>query len=348
MSELNKHFISAGSFIREALIKLNELSSGATLIAVDQNEKLIGSLTDGDIRRGLIKGFTLEHKIDEVIEKNPRFILKGDPDIKKVLNYRENGIRILPVVDKDTRVINVVDFGKLRSYLPIDAVIMAGGKGQRLLPLTEKTPKPLLKIGNKPILEHNLDRLALYGIVDFWISINYLGDQIQSYFGDGMAKNIQISYVKEDHFLGTIGGLSLIRDFKHDYILLTNSDVLTNFDYEQFYLDFINSKSDLLVATIKYDVNIPYAVLQTENKTIKGFQEKPTYTYLANAGIYLMRRSLVKEIPINQPYNATDFIDDLIKKGFNVHSFSIRDYWLDIGKHNDYKKAQEDIESIKF
>ena len=348
MSNYRKHLIQAGCFIREALIQLDKLASDAILFVVDHDNKLIGSLTDGDIRRGLIKGFTIENKIDDIIQANPRFIRKGDSDIEKVIRFRENLFRIIPIVDADNRVLNVINFREIKSYLPIDAVIMAGGKGQRLLPLTEKTPKPLLKVGDKPILEHNLDRLALFGIDDFWISINYLGEQIESFFGDGMAKNVQISYVKEDQPLGTIGAVSLIQDFKHEYVLITNSDLLTNIDYEHFFLDFLSQDADMAVVTIPYQVNIPYAVLETNEGRVLNFKEKPTYTYYSNGGIYLVKRSIFNFLPKAEFYNATDLIDELIKNDKKVYSYPLMGYWLDIGSHNDFERAQHDVTKIKF
>jgi dTDP-glucose pyrophosphorylase len=348
MSNYKRHLIEAGSFINEALIQLDKLASDAILFVVDHDNKLIGSLTDGDIRRGLIKGFTIENKIDDIIQENPRFIRKGDSDIEKVIRLRENLFRIIPILDADNKVLNVINFREIKSYLPIDAVIMAGGKGQRLLPLTEKTPKPLLKVGGKPILEHNLDRLALFGIDDFWISINYLGTQIESFFGDGTTKNVRISYVKEEQPLGTIGAVSLIQDFKHEYVLITNSDILTNIDYEDFFLDFLSQDADMAVVTIPYQVNIPYAVLETDGGRVLNFKEKPNYTYYCNGGIYLFKRSIFNRLPKAEFYNATDLIDELIKNDRKVYSYPLMGYWLDIGNHTDFERAQHDLTKIKF
>jgi dTDP-glucose pyrophosphorylase/mRNA-degrading endonuclease RelE of RelBE toxin-antitoxin system len=332
----------------QALELLNKLSIDAILFVVDEENKLIGSLTDGDIRRGLLKSINLENKIDEIIQKNPRYIKKGENDINKIIRYREENFRIIPVLDDYHRVVNVINFRNIKSYLPIDAVIMAGGKGQRLLPLTESTPKPMLKIGDKPIIEHNLDRLALFGIDDFWISINYLGEQIEEYFGDGSFKNISISYVKENIPLGTIGAVSQIKDFKHDYVLVTNSDLLTSIDYEHFFLDFLANEADMAVVTIPFNVNVPYAVLETNNGLVVDFKEKPTYTYNSNGGIYLIKRELFEYLPFGEFFNATDLIDILIKQSRRVCSYSMTDYWLDIGNPQDYQKAIQDIKHIKF
>jgi len=348
MSVVSKHIIYNGTSIREALLKLNNLGIDSILFVADSEGRLIGSLTDGDVRRGLLKGFGVEDLVENIIQPNPKFIRKGERDINKVIDYRENHFRIIPILDKEDRVVNVINFRELKSYLPIDAVIMAGGRGERLKPLTDEIPKPLLKVGAKPIIEHNLDRLRLFGIDDFWITLRYRGKQIEQYLGRGVEKNIAINYYYEKEPLGTIGSVSKIKNFIHDYILVTNSDLLTNIDYEHFFLDFIKQDADFSVATIPYRVDIPYAVLETSNGHVVNFKEKPTYTYYSNGGIYLLKRELLEYIPIEKSFNATDLMEKLISLGKKVISYPFEGYWLDIGKHEDYDKAQQDVEKIKF
>jgi len=348
MRSYKEHLILSRSTVKQALGVLNELSQDAILFVVDENNKLIGSLTDGDVRRGLLNNFNLDTFIDEIIQPNPRYIRKGQYDIQKIIEYRDEHYRLIPVLDNNDVVINVINFRFIKSYLPIDAVIMAGGRGQRLQPLTDVTPKPLLKVGDKPIMEHNLNRLAMFGIDDFWVSVKYLGEQIEAYFGAGKQKNINIEYVWENEPLGTIGAVAQIANFKHDYVLVTNSDILTNIDYEQFFLEFIKQGADLAVLTIPYQVAIPYAVLETEKGEVKSFKEKPTYTYYSNGGIYLMKKEMTHLIPQNKFYNATDLMEDLIQQNKKIISFPFSGYWLDVGKHEDFEKAQTDINNIKF
>lgn len=348
MRPFKDHLILGGSTVKQALSMLNELSQDAILFVIDENVNLIGSLTDGDIRRGLLNNFNIESKIDEIIQPNPRFVRKGENNIQKIIAYREENFRILPVLDDSNKVVNVINFRNIKSYLPVDAVIMAGGRGQRLQPLTDTTPKPLLKIGDKPIMEHNLDRLAKFGIDDFWVSVKYLGEQIENHFGNGKQKNVKIEYVWETIPMGTIGAVSKINNFKHDYVLVTNSDLLTNIDFENFFLDFITNEADFAVLTIPYQVSIPYAVLETQNGAVRSFKEKPTYTYYSNGGIYLMKREMLKYIPENTFYNSTDLMESLIKKNYKVISYPFSGYWLDIGKHEDFEKALVDINSLKF
>ena len=348
MRPYKEHIIQSGSKVKQALKILNDLAQDAILFVVDFDYKLIGSLTDGDVRRGLLNNFTIEDKVDEIIQPNPRFIRKGDYDIQKIVQYREEDFRIIPVLDDYHKIVNVINFRNIKSYLPIDAVIMAGGRGQRLQPLTDSTPKPLLKVGEKPIMEHNLDRLVKYGIDDFWVSVKYLGEQIETYFGSGINKNINIKYIWENEPLGTIGAVSKIENFEHDYVLITNSDLLTNINYEHFFIEFIKEKADFAVLTIPYQVNIPYAVLETKGTEIKSFKEKPSYTFYSNGGIYLMKKEVLKYIPKNTFYNATDLMEELIKNNLKVISYPFSGYWLDVGKHEDFKKAQNDLNNIKF
>lgn len=342
------HLIASGSKIKDALIQLDKLAGDAIVFVVGQNDELIGSLTDGDIRRGLIKGISIDDSVNKVIQPNPRFIFKGEQNIKEIIDFREKNFRILPVLNGNGKIINVINFRRLRSYLPLDAVIMAGGRGSRLKPLTDTVPKPLLKVGDKPIIEHNLDRLVLYGIDDFWITLKYLGEQLEQYLGNGNERDINIKYIWEDKPLGTIGAVSKISEFEHDYILLTNSDLLTNLDYEHFFLDFLEKDADMSIVTIPYLVDIPYGVLETSNGHVLNLREKPTYTYYSNGGIYLLKKSALELIPKDEFFNATDLMHSLIENKKRVVSYPLSGYWLDIGKHEDYNKAQMDINQIKF
>ncbi len=322
---------------------LNRLASDAILFVVDRDRKLIGSLTDGDIRRGLLNNFETDDIVDDIIQPNPRLIRKLDYSIEEIVEYRAENLKIIPVLDDKGKVLNVINFRLQKSYLPLDAIIMAGGKGTRLKPLTDTVPKPLLKVGDKAIIDHNIDRLRLFGIDDFWISVRYLGEQLEEHLGDGVSKGININYVWEDEPLGTIGAVKKIRDLKHDLVLVTNSDILTTLDYEEFFLDFIKSGAEMSVATIPYEVNVPYAVMETSGREVTGFKEKPNYTYYSNAGIYLFKRSMFEQIPEATFFNATDLMTKAIEMGLRINSYPMRNYWLDIGKHEDFKKAQEDI-----
>lgn len=348
MHPFHKHIAHIDVSIREALKKLDELASDAILFLVDDDNQLLGSLTDGDLRRGFIKGLGFENHLSEFIQPNPKYIQQGKYNIKEIIALRERFFTVFPVVNAQMQIINVVNFRHQKSYLPVDALIMAGGRGERLKPLTDATPKPLLKVGDKPIIEHNIDRLNTYGIDDIWISVRYLGNQLVEYFKDGSEKALRINYVWEEIPLGTAGALALVEGLIHDHVLMMNSDLLTNIDFEDLYLFFEEQQADFAVACIPYQVNVPYAVMETRDKLVTGFKEKPTYTHHSNAGIYLMKREVLGFITKNKPFNATDLMEVLIQNNKKVVAYPLVGYWLDIGNHEDFQKAQQDIKKIKF
>lgn len=348
MQTFHRHIAKINTPVREALKQLDTLAADAILFLVDDERKILGSLTDGDLRRGFIKGLGLENHLSEFIQPNPKYIQQGKYDLNEIIELRKKHFSIFPVVNSQMQIINVVNFKHQQSYLPVDALIMAGGRGERLKPLTDVTPKPLLKIGDKPIIEHNIDRLASFGIDDIWLSVRYLGEQLEDYFGDGSRKGIRVKYVWEKDPLGTAGALALVSDFVHDHILMMNSDLLTNIDFEDFFLFFQREEADLAVACIPYQVNIPYAVMETDGKKVTGLKEKPTYTHYSNAGIYLMKKEVIDIFPKYNHFNATDLMEELIKEGKKVVAYPLMGYWLDIGKHEDFIKAQQDIKQVKF
>jgi dTDP-glucose pyrophosphorylase len=350
MKNFEKHIVLENQKITAALEKLNALSGdGALMLFVLNAKQLVkGVLTDGDIRRGFLKGLNLEDDISKFMNKDFIYLKRNQYSVADLDELRKRAVKLLPVVDDDFKLIRIADFVQKRSILPIDAVMMAGGKGERLRPLTDHVPKPMLKVGDKPIIEHNVDRFIDYGIDHIHISVRHMADHIQNHFNDGSSKNIQISYVQETEPLGTIGSLSLIKKFHHNTVLVMNSDLLTNIDLEEFYREFESNDAEMSIATIPYTVSVPYAVLETDHEKVISLKEKPSYTYYSNAGIYLIKRDVINLIPENRFFNATDLIEMLIKLNKKVSSFPILGYWLDIGKPDDFKKAQEDIKHIKF
>lgn len=349
--EFKTNIIREKTSLEKALRILNYISDvyperPLTLMILNNEGQLTGTLTDGDIRRKLVSGTQLKDAVASCMNTNFTFIRKNGIDYHNISDYKHLGIRLLPLLNNNNEIIKIYDLTQLKSILPIETVIMAGGEGTRLRPLTYDTPKPLLKVGNKPIIEHNMDRLITFGIEHVSISIRYLGDQIVSYFGDGKNKGVNIRYLREEDPLGTAGGLSLIDEFKTESILLTNSDVLTTLDYEDFYLDFIERNADISIVTIPYRVKVPYGVFDLKNEKVSGLNEKPEYTYYSNAGIYLIKRELIEQIPKNRYLDITDFIEQLIKEDKNIISFPFWGYWLDIGKPEDFENAQKAIQIL--
>jgi NDP-sugar pyrophosphorylase family protein len=209
-------------------------------------------------------------------------------------------------------------------------------------------PKPLLKVGNKPIIEHNIDRLIQFGVKHIHISINYKGDMIREYFGNGSGKGIDIQYICEEKPLGTIGSMALVDRFEKDELLLLNSDLLTNIDFSDFYKLFSSTGAEMGVATVPHHVDLPYAIMELDENRVISLQEKPRYTYFANAGIYLIKADLLQYILKDHFFNATDLMEKVIQGNKKLISYPILGYWLDIGRMNDYVKAQEDIQHLRF
>ncbi len=348
MTTISEHIIGKDISVRSVLQRLDKLASDAILFLVDENQKLIGSLTDGDIRRGFINGLTLESDISSFVGKDPKYFSVNAYSISQMQEWREKNFRIIPVVDDEHNIVDIVNFRIQKSYLPIDAVIMAGGRGKRLMPLTENLPKPLIKVGSKPIVEYNIDRLRDFGMKRQVLTVNYLSDQIKNYFGDGSAKDINLTYTDEDKPLGTMGALTLIPEIYNDYVLVMNSDILTDIDFEDIFQDLIDKDGDLIVATTTHEVEIPYGVVESENELVIDIKEKPTYTYYSNAGIYIFKKELIDMLPDNQYFDATSLIDSLIQNNKKVLHYPILGYWLDIGKHQDLEKAQRDIHHLKL
>jgi NDP-sugar pyrophosphorylase family protein len=326
---------------------IDKLPSLQTVFVLDEKQKLIGAVTDGDIRRGLINGLSLDGLVQDFMNKNFSFLIDGDDNFNKLNDYRSRKLKAVPLISDKGNLIKVYDFTRIKSILPIDAVIMAGGRGKRLIPLTEKVPKPLLKVGGKEIISYNFDRLLLYGITNQTVTVNYLGHTISD-FCKGYNPEINFRIIKEDKFLGTAGSLSLIEDFNNDIILLMNSDLLTDIDYEDLYKSFIRHEADILVASIPYPVNIPYAIFENEGLNVKSLKEKPEHIYYANAGIYLIKREILNFIPNGKFYNATDLMEKIIALNKKLIHYPIHNYWLDIGTHEDFKRANKDIINLNF
>lgn len=339
--DINEFIIDGRSSVLEALRRLNKLSGGAmTLFVCDGDGRLSGSLTDGDIRRSLIGGHQLTDDVSTIMH-SPCVAFHGDEvQVSDVKRLREKRITLVPHVDADGRIVNIYDFSHLHSLLPIDAVLMAGGKGERLRPLTLDTPKPLLKIGDKCIIDYNIEALARNGIRNISVTTNYLAEKLEAHFAEPVA-GVKVNCVKEPYRMGTIGSLALVKEFHNDTILLMNSDLLTSICFEDFYLAHIEENTDMTVASVPYMVSVPYGIFVLDGNRILDVEEKPTYNYFANAGIYLIKRSWLDIIPRGEYFDATHFMDAMIRKGGKVTHFPIEGTWIDIGSPNDYKHAQD-------
>lgn len=343
----DRHIILNSFTILDALNRINNIHEGPlVLFVVDSENKVIGSLTDGDIRRALIKGISVTETVEKAVHRNFNFLRKNvNDDVKNIHIQRELKMKLVPVLDENNQIYEIINLEKYKTLLPVDAVLMAGGKGERLRPLTEKTPKPLIKVGEKCIIDYNIDSLISYGIKNIFVTVNYLGEQLEEHFKE-KRDGIKINTVKEPKYLGTIGSIKFVESFYNDTILVMNSDLFTNIDYEDFYLHFKEHDADMSVAAVPYIVKVPYGVFNLEGRNIKGVTEKPTISYYANAGIYLIKKELFKLIPENKFYNATDFMSSLINNNYKVIRYPISGYWIDIGQHDELERAKEIVKHI--
>lgn len=349
MIKHQEHIVLKDDEARKALKILDQLpdSASRTLFVIDETDKMVGTVTDGDIRRGLLNGCEISQPIEKFMNVNFKYLKDESDSTNLIKKFKNADIYLVPVLNPDFSIKGILDLKSIKTILPITALLMAGGRGERLKPFTDTTPKPMLKVGNKPILEINIDRLISYGVNEIYISVKYLKEQIMEYFGDGSAKGIKIYYLEENDPLGTLGALAHINKINHEDLLVMNSDLLTNIDFEDFFNFYKAQNASMALASIPYHVSIPYAVLKTEEHIVQSFSEKPTYTYYSNGGIYLMKFLLKEHINKGEFYNATDLMDKIIlESGSNLIHFPILSYWLDIGKHQDFIKAQEDIKHI--
>jgi NDP-sugar pyrophosphorylase family protein len=234
-----------------------------------------------------------------------------------------------------------------RPLLPFEVVIMAGGKGERLSPLTDDLPKPLVKVGNRPIVEYSILRLKKAGVKYFTFCVNHFGEQIAAHFGDGSDWDLKFDYIFEPKPLGTIGGVALKEDFVYNDLLVINGDLLTTINFDKFFAFFLEEDADMAVATIPYRLNLPYGIIEVDDKHVIGsIKEKPTFTYHINCGIYFVRRELLEMIPANKRFDAIELIETAMRTGKKVSSFPLLEYWIDIGQMEDYQKAQEDVQFL--
>ncbi len=346
MEDYSKNIIKSGCTILDALKALNELRTKyLDLFVEDEQGKVIGVVTDGDLRRGIIAGAQLNCAVDTVMNRKYAYFENGDIDVKQLKYFKSKGMSLIPSLSKDGCIEKIYNIGELKSVLPIDAVLMAGGKGERLRPLTEKTPKPLLKVGEKAIIDHNIDRLISYGIQHISVTVNYLKEQLEEHFAE-QHNGVQVQTVQEPKYLGTIGSIRFVKEFHNDTILVMNSDLFTNINYEDFYLHFKEHDAEMSVAAVPYTVSIPYGIFDLDGRNIQGLIEKPTYNYYANAGIYLIKKSALDYIPEDTFFNATDLIETLIKQGRKVIRFPLNGTWIDIGNPQEYKKAQDLVKHL--
>ena len=345
--DLKNITIYKNNTIIQALNQLNKLNNISRLIlfVIDKNELVIGSLTDGDIRRAIVNNSSLQEKVSNVCNYDFCHEFNSSEFIDYSI-YSKKNIKILPILNKQKKLIDVIDLTIHTAKLPLECFLLAGGRGKRLSPLTDKIPKPMLLIDDKPIIEHNIDRLIGYGIKKFYISVNYKADLIMNYFKNGTHKGIEIEYIIEENPLGTAGSIGLIKNFGMDNVLVMNSDLLTDLDFKSMFMKHQINKSDITIASTKYKVDIPFAILENKNNLICKISEKPSFFYDSNAGIYIIKKTILNNIKENEYLDMPDFIKTNIEIKRKVMNKNIDGFWIDIGTKADYESANKSFKNI--
>ena len=343
----NKYIISSKKTLLDALVQISDIKRGPlVLFVMDENDRMVGTLTDGDSRRALIAGASVNDKVETIMHQNFNYMKVEDSDnVKEIKRQRELKMKLIPVLDDHMHIIEIINLESYKSRLPIDAVLMAGGKGERLRPLTETTPKPLLKVGEKCIIDHNIDRLIDYGVKHISVTVNYLKEQLEEHFEEPRGE-VQVQTVREPKFLGTIGSIRFVPEFYNDTVLVMNSDLFTNINYEDFYLHFKEHDADMSVAAVPYDVDIPLGILNLDGRNITGLSEKPHFGYYANAGIYLIKKSALDLIPEDTMFHSTDLVEALIAAGRKVIRFPLNGTWIDIGTPQEFRRANDMVKHM--
>ncbi len=341
--------------LREVIRVIDKNAKGIALV-VDPDWHLLGTISDGDVRRAMLAAIDLETPVRALLERkpgtqypNPVTARVGAGPEALLALMRQYVLRQIPILNHEGRVVDLVMLDDLLpvAELPLQAIIMAGGLGTRLRPFTEDLPKPMLDVGGKPLLELIVAQLQHAGIRRVNVTTHYKPEKIVEHFGDGHAFGVELSYVNEDRPLGTGGALGLMQS-PQEPVLVINGDILTQVNFRAMLGFHQEQKADLTVAVRRYEMQVPYGVIECEGTRVRWLREKPQVGFLVNAGIYLLEPSVYHFIPQNTTFNMTDLIQWLLDAGRAVVSFPVHEYWLDIGQHADYAKAQGDVKNGRF
>lgn len=346
MKSIDKLKIFSDSTIKQAL---KIISDGAIHIAivVDRKDKFVGTLSDGDIRRGFLKGLNLKSPIKPLVSKKPIFANKKDTKEKLLKIALSKKVYQIPVVEDTGKVIGIHVLDELIRYKDKSnkVVIMAGGKGMRLRPLTKNTPKPMLKVGDKPILQTLIEKFRESGYKNFVICVNYKSNVIKKFFSDGEKFGVNIEYIQEKSRMGTAGALSLFKKKPTEPFFVINGDLLTNLDFEKLLNFHYDQNSEATMCVREYNIQSPYGEVTLDNVKIKSIEEKPKHKYYVNAGVYVLEPKCISLIP-KKYFDMPSLFKKMITKNKSIVSFPLGEYWLDIGKFNDYKKANIDFDFL--
>lgn len=330
--------------LREALSIIDATGTGIALI-VDESRRLQGTLSDGDIRRALIQGASLDSPAATYLNPNPKLASASESRLAILAKLRALGLRQLPIVDEYRVVVGLAtvdDFLRMPDR-PHWVVIMAGGRGERLSELTQHTPKPMLRVGPRPILDTIVTNYAVQGFKNFFLSVNYKAEQIEEYFGDGESRGLNIRYLREKSCLGTGGALSLLPERPPGPIMVCNGDVLSKEDHGAVLDSHLESGADATVLVRNYDIQIPFGVITQDERGISSIEEKPTRRCTINAGVYVLSPPALDLVPRDTFFDLPTLLTKMLDCGMHVRSYRADSYWMDIGRMPDYEQANADF-----
>lgn len=333
--------------IRTCMARIEQNKKGG-LIIIDENQHLLGSISDGDIRRALLAGKGIDDAIDLSYNPNPIKFLDHETDALTFEILIEKKITFVPIVNSSNVLIGIQTTEKGHRFDPISnyVVIMVGGEGLRLGELTKDTPKTLLKVGGKPILQIILERLEYFGFRNVILCTRYLSEAIEAFCEDGSKFGLNLSFYKEKEKLGTVGAVKNLENQLKETFLVMNGDLLTGLNYRNI-LDFHKTNDSVMtVGCANYTSKVPYGVLETDGVNVKRIVEKPSYSYRVSGGIYVLNHQLLELIPSNQYFDITDLMEEVLSQDKVLTAFPIEEYWLDIGMPNDFLKANEDFNEL--
>jgi dTDP-glucose pyrophosphorylase len=349
MTILKNILMHSGATIRDAINVLNEEKMRIVII-VDNNNKIEGTVTDGDIRRGLVQHISIDDNVERVMHKDPTTANCNKSKHEILEKIKSKNLLAIPIVDDDGIVVNIETLQNLTKKQSYDnpVVIMAGGRGKRLIPLTNHSPKPLLHVGKRPILETIIKQFIESGFWNFYISTHYKSEMIKDYFRNGESFGVSIQYINERTPLGTAGSLgNLPSELPNLPIIMMNGDLLTKVNFDKL-LHFHNDQECIATMCVReYDFQVPYGVVEHDGNFLHKIIEKPVNRFFVNAGIYVLEQKLVTLVPRNTKLDMTTFLQSQIDNGNKINIFPLHEYWLDIGRESEYKRAQKDIEMFK-
>jgi dTDP-glucose pyrophosphorylase/predicted transcriptional regulator len=348
-----KALLSQDKSILDA-IKIIDLASLQIVLIVDENKTLKGTITDGDIRRGILNGTAMSECVQKIMNKTPHSVPEGTSRQEMLDIMTEHTILQLPIIDNAGRIVGLAKMDELakKARIPkenfddVNIVLMLGGLGSRLLPLTENTPKPMIEIGGRPLLETILENFTSQGFKNFYFSVNYKSDIIKDHFGDGTPYGANITYLHEDQRLGTAGALSLIKETPKGPIIVMNGDILTNTNFAHLVSFHRQNKAEATMCVREYEQQVPYGVIENAGTKLQSITEKPSQTYFVNAGIYVVEPDTLSHVPQNEYFDMPDLFNKIESAGKESSVYPIREYWLDIGNLGDLEKGREEYNSI--